>query len=233
MATPPNKEYNWAVDSVFDTNFGPSGSAWHGEPNKVLPVTTRISQGYVPSQSLDAESLNYYLNSHGDWIDWLSSSLDPLIQERTRELQISVGAGMALSGWSNTFGRLEAYGDRVYWQLDVNQLFPSGAVITEATALVNPGAAEPTEIDRMRLGLFQVAANFTSGSASWSGNSAIDNVYADSTANLQVLQLTNSFAVDKETPTFYMIRSSINAPTSADNFYGMKFVFTTPRVTDY
>lgn len=74
MATPPNKTYKWAIDSVFDTSVGPSGSPWHGENNKVLPVASRVSQGYVPSQSLDAESLNYLFNSHGDWIGFLSES---------------------------------------------------------------------------------------------------------------------------------------------------------------
>src|SRR5690554_4709326 len=75
MATPPNKQYKWATDSTFDTSVGPSGSAWHNEPNKVLPVALRVSQGYVPSQPLDAESLNYNFNSLGDWVEYLSSSL--------------------------------------------------------------------------------------------------------------------------------------------------------------
>lgn len=75
MTTLPSKSYVWALDTNFDTSIGPSGSAWHNEPNKVLPIATRISQGYVPSQSLDAESLNYMLNSHADWIGWSSSSI--------------------------------------------------------------------------------------------------------------------------------------------------------------
>lgn len=79
MANPPNKQYKWALDSTFDPSVGPSGSAWHNEPNKVLPSDLRVSQGYVPSQSLDAESLNYLLNSHGDWVDWLSGSAHTLL----------------------------------------------------------------------------------------------------------------------------------------------------------
>lgn len=78
MASPPNKTYDWALDSVFDTAVGPSGSAWHNEPNKVLPIAARVSQGYVPSQSLDAESLNYVLNAHGDWIGFVSESVAQL-----------------------------------------------------------------------------------------------------------------------------------------------------------
>lgn len=74
MATPPSVLKNWAIDSIFDTSVGPSGSAWHNEPNKVLPIALRVSQGYVPSQSLDAESLNYLFNAHGQWIDYLSQS---------------------------------------------------------------------------------------------------------------------------------------------------------------
>lgn len=54
---------DWASDQNYDNAVGPSGSAWHGTPTKVEPSTTRKQQGYVPSQSLDPQSLNWLLNS--------------------------------------------------------------------------------------------------------------------------------------------------------------------------
>jgi hypothetical protein len=75
MATPPTKIYDWATDPTFDDAVGPVSSPWHFEPNKIEPISQRIAQGYVPSQSLDAESLNYVLNSHGEWIEYLDEQI--------------------------------------------------------------------------------------------------------------------------------------------------------------
>ncbi len=57
----------------FATNptFDPGSNPWSGQPNKVDPGALSAS-GFVPQSKLAAEWMNYLLNNHGAWLDYIA-----------------------------------------------------------------------------------------------------------------------------------------------------------------
>jgi hypothetical protein len=133
MANSPNTKFDWALDNLFDSSFGPSGSAWHNEPNKILPVPLRVSQGYVPSQSLDAESLNYLFNSLGQWSLFFSQSIDEFNKAALTERfsNISVGRNVEEAIPGTCFAQAWGSGSAGFARVAVGTgAFPSRAYVS-------------------------------------------------------------------------------------------------------
>lgn len=71
----PTDSPDWATDVNYPSGVDP----WNDQPNKVQPASGIIQEGFVPQNYLAAEYLNYLINNHGRWIDYLDSSANRLI----------------------------------------------------------------------------------------------------------------------------------------------------------
>ena len=63
-----------APDFATDANYVAAGKPWDGQPTKVTPGAIK-TEGWEPQVGLAAQHVNYMLNNHGDWINFLDASV--------------------------------------------------------------------------------------------------------------------------------------------------------------
>jgi len=71
----PTVSPDWATNANFAAGVNP----WNGQANKVQPSSGITAEGFVPQTMLPAEHVNYLLNNHGGWIDYLDGILQGLV----------------------------------------------------------------------------------------------------------------------------------------------------------
>lgn len=251
MTTRPSNTFEWALDTNFDTNFGPSGSAWHNEPNKILPIPTRVSQGYVPSQSLDAESLNYLINSHGQHLGYLYDSINTASLDAVTPVSfshpVSPWAGGFSFGWEATQSPVPRLGIRSInsasvWTYDLTSNLPYSASVTTLNFAIDPGVGIAVEGNRMRVHVVETVQRFGASFDAGSSGDIIYSGFADATTNTQQIQvaLTNfvlapSASQSSETTHYHVVvYSGISGANSADgdSFFGMHIEYTVNGITN-
>lgn len=68
MPTPTDAPIIIAQDGYY------SSGPFPGLANKQIPNSGNIANGILPGQVFPAENMNYVLNNHGEWIEYLSSN---------------------------------------------------------------------------------------------------------------------------------------------------------------
>ena len=62
-----------APDFATDANYVAAGKPWDGQPTKVTPGAIK-TEGWEPQVGLAAQHVNYMLNNHGGWINYLDEN---------------------------------------------------------------------------------------------------------------------------------------------------------------
>ncbi len=65
-----------APDFATDTNYPAGADPWSGQPNKISPGGI-VATGFIPATFLDTSHVNYELNNHGAWINYLDAAASP------------------------------------------------------------------------------------------------------------------------------------------------------------
>lgn len=60
---------DWASNSTYGAGARP----WNGQPNKTQPSAGVLAEGFDPENPLYADFVNWVLNNHGAWIDYIDS----------------------------------------------------------------------------------------------------------------------------------------------------------------
>ncbi len=124
------------VDWATDTNFTAGPDV--GTPTKVMPSAPQRAQGFVPQTPASAQRVNAIINSHGQWIDYLSDrfpsagvvDLDGTVQVRRT---ISPASIVPISGSAG--GCTIGGGDSPYYELPTG-----GSAVLSLDAFVPPTA---------------------------------------------------------------------------------------------
>jgi hypothetical protein len=230
MPTPPNKIYDWATDANFDTAVGPPSSPWHGEPTKVEPVSQDIAQGFVPSQLVSGQHINYILNSHGEWIDFLSGAVEPLYSGPT-PVTSTYSAHVFTGDSSGQTSIYRQFRTASEWAgFDLTKAFPSGSVIERIDIIVDPGTAIANSVDRMLAVVTRVDFDFATPQVI---NASTTTITADATSLQQVITITGPWTVGEMQSTytqqhFVRVRASISASVSLDELRAMQIRWIRP-----
>lgn len=71
MSGRPTNAPDWATNA----NFAAGIEAWNAQANKLLPPAGKIAEGFDPDEDFFAEWFNWILNNHGQWINYIATSI--------------------------------------------------------------------------------------------------------------------------------------------------------------
>ena len=194
----------WATDA----NYASPGDPWDVTPTKVDPGGGQRAEGWEPGEPHPAQFENFDRNAIGAWLSWIDS-LWTAGEEHVYDLGVPrqriIGAsalGLAIgTEWalvSRGASPNQGYGITSLINtptiiLPLHRLVPSGAVITNIQAMVEPGAAravqttDPGDNGRMTLHRFNSTYNFGPDTEILAG--PLSAVEDDGTTNLQSLEM--------------------------------------------
>jgi hypothetical protein len=150
-------------------------------------------------------------------------------------------AGATEWSFKSTGGAWESVDNSGQISCNLEDHVPTGAVVTEIVALVNPGTARATSGNRMALELRQELIPFSNPSGSTgSGQTAFQrddgttdqqNITLDASSSIALSPLT----IDRGAELSYQINiiAGNDASTNIDRFYGVRVTFTDPGPRNY
>lgn len=228
---------DFATDGAYPTD----GDDWDGDPPRVDPGGTVRARGFEPGELLPAEHLNFMIGTHGDWLTWLN---DELLASGTRVLRLGAFAGEG----GNATGAAPAFKFEVFStagtqgqhlvsavdfaarHLQLSDIVPDGADVTQVRAFVQPGAARAPGV-RMLLTVRTMALDWTTPAApSYVVNPGVDE--DDGTTNYQILSTgTISITNDRSDQQMYArLQCGDDAGTNEDKIIGWEITYTGPKL---
>lgn len=84
-----------APDFATDTNYPAGADPWSAQPNKISPGGI-VATGFIPATFLDTSHVNFEMNNHGQWLNYLDTTSQ--IDAQWGEWSSPIGASTAYAG---------------------------------------------------------------------------------------------------------------------------------------
>lgn len=204
MPGPATTPSTWATNA----NHAAGSDPWSGQPSKVEPSAGEKQVGFVPNMKPPAEWLNWLLNNFGAWLAYLATWIDeandeivyPVNKARTvivpiinAHSQLDTGA---LEWVPSGTGRVSTVAAADMF-IGLNDILPSGAVVTAIDLMCKPGAARSGG-SRITLSYYVYTMTWTGTPPTPPASAGIESEEDDGTTDDQVITL---FPVDADLAT--------------------------------